>query len=174
MNGILESKNDKNEGITYLGRFMDKILRVQNRRVKTGAAHALAVTWRCRNLCVRMQERLRRHVIKSTSGRNFLGIYKVSYQIHIRFTSSLYAHEKSLKVSSKYHKCDRSIMKLAQQYHQISIKASRNPHKASCIIAKPPTRKKGPKNVRHFGHLMPAVRAMSARNLVCRCPSLGP
>ena len=33
---------------------------------------------------------------------------------------------------------------------------------------------KVPKSVRHFGHSIPALRAMSARNLVCRCPLLGP
>ena len=113
---LISCKNDKNEGITYLGRFMDKILRVQNRRVKTGAAHALEVTWRCRNLCDGTQERLHRHVLRSTSGRIFGGIYKVSYQILSRFTVNLIRTRKKFfrKKVSKYHllgekRCKRLI-----------------------------------------------------------------
>ena len=78
------------------------------------------------------------------------------------------------KVSSKYHKMDRSIMKLAWKYHQTIIKPSQNRHKASCIIAKPPTCRKCPKFIRHFGYSMPTVRAMSARYLFSQCPTLGP
>ena len=53
-----------------------------------------------------LTERLRLHVVKSTSGRNFLGIYKVLYQILFRFsvefirTREKFFYEKSLKVSS--------------------------------------------------------------------------
>ena len=48
----------------------------------------------------------RTEVVKSTSGRNFWGIYKVSYQILFRFsvefirTREKFFYEKSLKVSS--------------------------------------------------------------------------
>ena len=47
---------------------------------------ALEITWRRRNLCVGTYEWLRRYVVKSTSGRNFWGIYKVLYQILFRFS----------------------------------------------------------------------------------------
>ena len=66
-----------------------------------------------------------------------------------------------------YKKYHRSIIKTV-------IEASQNRHKASCIIAKLPTRKKCPKIVRHFGHSVPAVRATTARYLFSQCPTLGP
>ena len=69
------------------------------------------------------------------------------------------------KVSLKYHKCDRSIMKLASKYHQISIKASRNRHEASCIIAKSPTHQ-----VPKFHPILWALDAHSTGN---ECPLLG-
>ena len=84
------------------------------------------------------------------------------------------------KVSWKYHKCDRSIMKFALKYHQISIKASRNPHKASCIIAKPPTRKKCPKTsdtlgtrCPQYGQWVPVTWSVDAHHLVPECPLNG-
>ena len=49
--------------------------------------NALEITWRRRNLCVVTQERLRRHVVKSTSWRIFGKIDKVSYQILFRLTA---------------------------------------------------------------------------------------
>ena len=42
---------------------------------------ALEITWRCRNLCVGTYEWLRRYVVKSTSGRNFWSINKLSYRM---------------------------------------------------------------------------------------------
>ena len=77
------------------------------------------------------------------------------------------------EVSSKYHKTDRSIMKSARYYHQIIQKASRNRHKALCIIAKSLIRNKCPKIVENFGHSVPIVWAMSAHSMVCQCPTLG-
>ena len=85
------------------------------------------------------------------------------------------------KVSSKYHKIDRSIIKIAIEasliaikHHKIAIKTSQNRHKASCLKAKPPIRTKCPKITKRFGHSIPTVRATSAHYLVCRCPTLGP
>ena len=85
------------------------------------------------------------------------------------------------KVSSKYHKIDRSIIKIAIEasliaikHHKIAIKTSQNRHKASCLKAKPPIRTKCPKIIKRFGHSIPTVRATSAHYLVCRCPTLGP
>ena len=58
------------------------------------------------------------------------------------------------KVSSKYHKCDRSIMKSASKHHKIAkmhhktaIKVSQNCYKVSCIKSKPPNRMNCPEIV---------------------------
>ena len=60
--------------------------------------NALEITWRRRNLCVVTQERLRRHVVKSTSWRIFGKIDKVSYQILYKFTAHLIRTRKSFFV----------------------------------------------------------------------------
>ena len=77
------------------------------------------------------------------------------------------------KVSSKYHKFARSIIKIAIEVSQNRHKASQKRHKVSYINAKPSIRTKCPNLGSFFGHSIPAVRATNARNLVCRCPSLG-
>ena len=121
-------------------------------------------------------------------------ILGISIRFHIRFfldsPSSVFAHDffswkksQSIIFLVKYqHKylihnniqewyfldCfTRSIIKTI-------IEASQNRHKASCRIAKLPSRKKYPKIVRHFGHSVPALWATSTLYLVYRCPTLGP
>ena len=74
----------------------------------------------------------------------------------------------------KYHRSIMNVIEVSSNHHQTIIKPSQNRHKASCIISKPPTSEKCPKNVRYFGRSMPTIWAMSARYLFSQCPTLGP
>ena len=69
-----------------------------------------------------------------------------------------------------YKKYHRSIIKTV-------IEASQNRHKASCIIAKLPTRKKCPKisdtlgtQCPPYGQQLPVTCSLNARHLVPECP----